>query len=119
MTTHNKRFDFTACEQRTADLATDAIIGGLRDIEKTLHSADAMDRANGTDSGGRYRDEASVYRRELARRDHFQVVGVIGDEHFELGLYTDEDEATARALAWRERNVPGAMIYVLPNGRPV
>jgi hypothetical protein len=45
-----------------------ALWGALLDIAKTLPSADALDRETGSDAGGYYRDEASVYRAELARR---------------------------------------------------
>ena len=50
---------------------TPLLWAALRDIGKTLESADAMDRADPSgisDRGGLYRDEASVYHRELRVR---------------------------------------------------
>jgi hypothetical protein len=61
-------FDFAAAEEKAAGMTVTALEGALRDILNTLEHADAIDRAEGGDRGGRYRDEASVYRRELARR---------------------------------------------------
>lgn len=40
----------------------------LLDIKKTLPYADALDREDGGDRGGRYRDEASVYHAERKNR---------------------------------------------------
>ena len=61
-------FDFAAAEARAAEMTAAALEGALRDILDTLDNADALDRSEGGDRGGRYRDQASVYRRELARR---------------------------------------------------
>jgi hypothetical protein len=58
-------------QTEAANTPTPVIWAALRDIEKTLPSADAMDRADPTgitDRGGLYRDEASVYRNELNTR---------------------------------------------------
>lgn len=60
--------DFAALEERARGMSPEALHGALADIRETLPHADAMDRELGGDRGGRYRDEASVYRRELARR---------------------------------------------------
>lgn len=52
-----------------AEKMTDAELHyALLDIRKTLPGADALDRELGGDRGGRYRDEASVYRAEQGRR---------------------------------------------------
>jgi hypothetical protein len=52
-----------------AKLMSDAELhGAIADIIASLKNADAMDRCNGGCLGGRYRDESSVYRAELAAR---------------------------------------------------
>lgn len=54
---------------KQAENMTDAqLAGALQDILETLPHADAMDRETGSDRGGFYRDQASVYRKEQARR---------------------------------------------------
>jgi hypothetical protein len=60
--------DFGALEAKAREMTLSAIHYALLDIQRTLDAADAMDRQDGGDRGGRYRDQASVYRRELARR---------------------------------------------------
>lgn len=62
--------DWNALESRAAEMSTDAIRYAIADIHKTLPFADDMDRLDGQDRGGRYRDEASIYWRELRRRGH-------------------------------------------------
>jgi len=64
----SERCDFAATEERARKMTSRALWWALGDIRKTLPFADAMDRADGGDRGGRYRDEASVYRAELVRR---------------------------------------------------
>ena len=55
-------------ESKAIDMTDEALYGAIADIQKTLPCADTMDRINGTDSGGVYRDEISVYRAEIVRR---------------------------------------------------
>jgi hypothetical protein len=55
-------------EAKAKEMTSEALYGAICDIHKTLPCADTMDRVNGTDSGGRYRDEISVYRAEIMRR---------------------------------------------------
>mgnify|MGYP001157807604 CR=1 FL=1 len=64
-----KNFDFAACEARALYLTNDALHSAIADIRATLPSADALDREDGGDRGGKYRDESSVYHRELATRE--------------------------------------------------
>jgi hypothetical protein len=70
-------FDFAAAEERARGMALTQLWGAITDIRKTLPLADADDRANGTDRGGRYRDEASVYHREIRRRGTCACEGCI------------------------------------------
>jgi len=65
-TTH--QLDFCAAEERARDMTERELGAALADILMTLPQADAWDRELGGDRGGRYRDEASVYHAELARR---------------------------------------------------
>ena len=60
--------DWRATEEKAARMSPDELWGAIADINKTLPFADALDRENGTDDGGYYRDEASVYHREIAAR---------------------------------------------------
>lgn len=59
---------WNAVEERARGMSITEIRYALADIHKTLPHADDMDRVCGGDRGGRYRDEASVYWRELKRR---------------------------------------------------
>ncbi len=61
-------FDFARYTEKAAGMSDQELNGALRDIQNTLRNADAMDRENGTQNAGWYRDEASVYRKELAKR---------------------------------------------------
>jgi hypothetical protein len=60
--------DWARTEEHATHLSADQLFGALDDIHKTLPKADALDRINGTDNGGYYRDVASVYHREIAKR---------------------------------------------------
>jgi len=63
-----QQLDWNAAEALARTMSTDGLQGAIRDIRATLPGADRMDRETGQDRGGRYRDEASVYHRELLRR---------------------------------------------------
>lgn len=54
--------------ERMMEAADGELIGALIDIHATLDNADALDRAQGGDRGGKYRDEAAEIRAELWRR---------------------------------------------------
>ena len=60
--------DWTGKETIAAGMGLDTLRGAVADILRTLPTADALDREDGGDRGGYYRDEASIYRRELAKR---------------------------------------------------
>lgn len=64
----DKQLDWNAVAERAARMTNAELHYALLDIIKTLPHADAMDRENGTDRGGYYRDEASVLRAEQRRR---------------------------------------------------
>lgn len=55
-------------QAKAKEMSTEALYGAIADIQKTLACADTMDRVNGTDLGGVYRDEISVYRTELGTK---------------------------------------------------
>lgn len=63
-----KQLDFAATQEKAQAMSDAQLIGAIHDIQNTLPSADAMDRADGTSRGGYYRDEASVYHAEIKRR---------------------------------------------------
>jgi hypothetical protein len=63
-----KQINWSETEERAKEMSGSELHWALVDILKTLPYADTMDRELGTDDGGYYRDEASVYRAELARR---------------------------------------------------
>lgn len=64
-----KTLDFGATEEKARRMTVSELHYALLDISRTLPYADARDRENRTAwEGGYYRDEASVYRAELARR---------------------------------------------------
>jgi len=63
-----KRIDWNATADKAAKMTDDQLHYALIDIQKTLPSADAMDREFGTDNGGYYRDEATVLRAEQRNR---------------------------------------------------
>ena len=56
-------------ESRAAAMTTEELHAAISEILRTLPYADAMDRETGSDKGGKYRDESSVYRRELRNRE--------------------------------------------------
>jgi hypothetical protein len=60
--------DWQATKDLAKNMTTPQLWGAILDIQKTLPMADAMDRSEGTTRGGLYRDESSVYRAELNRR---------------------------------------------------
>ena len=55
-------------EERAARMTNEQLQNACKAIADALPAADALDRATGQDRGGRYRDESSVYRRELDQR---------------------------------------------------
>lgn len=62
------QLNWNAAEALARASSTDVIRSAMADIRATLRLADELDRATGEDRGGRYRDEISVYHRELLRR---------------------------------------------------
>lgn len=60
--------DWQATEEKAARMTGDELFGAILDIRRTLENADALDREDGGDRGGYYRDEASVYWREITKR---------------------------------------------------
>lgn len=63
-----KRIDWKAEHDRAAGMSTEALLGALKDIEKTLPCSESLDREDGGDRAGFYRDQASVYHAELEFR---------------------------------------------------
>lgn len=59
----NGTIDWDATEERALGMTDVEIHYALLDIQKTLPSADTLDRMDDGDRGGYYRDEASVLRR--------------------------------------------------------
>jgi len=65
---NGKQINWQEVEERASRMTFAQLYGALGDIRKTLPYADQMDRLNGTDNGGYYRDEASIYYQELKIR---------------------------------------------------
>lgn len=66
----HEQIDFEQIEKRAQGMTMEQLEAAVRDILATLESADALDRSDGGNRGGRYRDESSIYRariRELLR----------------------------------------------------
>ena len=63
-----KQIDWNAVEKRAAEMSTLSLRFALVDIHETLPHADDLDRLDGGNRGGYYRDEASIYWRELKKR---------------------------------------------------
>ncbi len=55
--------DWDRTEEHARGMTNEQIHYALLDIQKTLSSADSLDREDGGERGGYYRDEASVLRR--------------------------------------------------------
>ena len=60
--------DWNASAERAASMTDSEIFYALLGIQKTLDSADALDRETGGNYGGHLRDEASVFHAEMRRR---------------------------------------------------
>lgn len=60
--------DFTRWEEKARHMTVDALLYSVRDAAHAALAMDSLDRALGGDRAGRYRDECSVYRREINRR---------------------------------------------------
>ena len=60
---------FTRWEEYARRLSYTQLISALHDTIDTALAMDQLDHAMGGDRAGRYRDEASVYRRELQARE--------------------------------------------------
>lgn len=60
--------DWAGTRERAQAMSNMELDGALADILATLPNADAMDREDGGDRGGTYRDESSVLRMEREQR---------------------------------------------------
>lgn len=61
-------FDFSRYEEKARGMTVAALHYAVLDCGRTAEALDTMDREDGGDRAGRYRDEASVYRQELTER---------------------------------------------------
>lgn len=60
--------DFNALEERAREMTDSELHYALLDAVKTAEAMDKIDRAEGGDRAGKYRDQASVYRAEMNKR---------------------------------------------------
>lgn len=60
--------DWEATTNHAKAMPTYSLEYQIQDILETLPSADAIDLASGSNDGGYYRDELSVFRAELKKR---------------------------------------------------
>ena len=73
-----ENINWAELERRAAAMTTEQLHAAIAAIRETLAHADELDRATGSDNGGRYRDEASVYHRELRRRERSNACPTCG-----------------------------------------
>jgi hypothetical protein len=64
-----EQINWNAVADKAEDMSVPSLLGAISDILATLSSADAIDRETGGCRGGYYRDEISIYRKELAKRE--------------------------------------------------
>lgn len=62
-------FDWNKYEEKAKSMTDRELKDNMQSIREVLPAADKLDRETGEDRGGRYRDEISVYWRELNRRE--------------------------------------------------
>ena len=60
--------DWNAVAEKAKGMSEYEIRFAISDIRATLGNADAMDRQDNGDRGGYYRDEISIYTKELKSR---------------------------------------------------
>lgn len=60
--------DFTAVEAKAERMTVAELRHAILDCVKTAEAMDKIDRSEGGDRAGKYRDECSVYRRAMATR---------------------------------------------------
>ncbi len=63
-----KQIDWTQATERAERMTDEALRYAVEDCQDTLGPADDLDRADGGNRGGFYRDWISVYRAEQKRR---------------------------------------------------
>ncbi len=63
-----KQIDWNAVADLARGMSVEQINYAIADILETLPNSDAFDRADGGNRGGYYRDELSIYRKELKTR---------------------------------------------------
>jgi hypothetical protein len=68
MTDGTRRIDWTAETERAERMTDEALRYAIEDALDTLGPADGLDRADGGNRGGFYRDQISVYRAEVKKR---------------------------------------------------
>lgn len=70
-----KQIDWAATEEKARNMSDEVLYFAILDIRKTLRNADALDREDGGNRGGYYRDEAGVYHAEWRKRG-FPTLGI-------------------------------------------
>jgi hypothetical protein len=60
--------DMTRNEEKALTMTDGELCFAIRDCREAAEAMDEIDRVQGGDRAGQYRDEASAYRAELARR---------------------------------------------------
>jgi hypothetical protein len=64
------QIDWNAVADKARGMTVPSLLGAISDILATLSNADSIDRETGSCRGGYYRDEISIYRKELSNRDN-------------------------------------------------
>jgi len=60
--------DWNAVAAKAEQMTNVELHYAILDCQKTLPHSDALDRVDGGDRGGYYRDEISIYRKEMKDR---------------------------------------------------
>ena len=63
-----EQINWNAIEEIALGKSIESIRYAILDMQATLESADALDRADGGCRGGYYRDEISIYRRIYVKK---------------------------------------------------
>jgi hypothetical protein len=63
-----KRIDWAQAEAAAKMMSPTQLWGAILDANRAAKAGDELDRELGTDDGGYYRDQISVYRQELDAR---------------------------------------------------
>ncbi|MEE8473534.1 MAG: hypothetical protein V3S82_10245 [Dehalococcoidia bacterium] len=94
--------DWNAVAEKAQAMTICQLTGAIQDIRATLQDADDLDRTDEGDRGGYYRDEASIYHAEIARREAAGDV-IDSDELVRIEAMRDCDQVDRHLTAMFQR----------------